>query len=475
MIKSIAPSFLLVCFFASNVFSQPRLASLFTDNMVLQQNSEAAVWGWANPNNKVTITTSWSGKRYEVRSNDNGVFIAHVSTPPAGGPFSLSVTDGKTITLKNIMIGEVWLCSGQSNMEMPVKGFKGQPVIGSNEIILRSSNPKIRLFTVPRSSQLLPQDTSKQALWKEAGPETVSNFSATGYFFGKTLAEILNVPIGLIHVSWGGSNIESWMDAKTLGAFPEIKIPSAKDSTKAPNRTPTALYNGMIHPLVGYTIKGFIWYQGESNYERPDQYELLFPAMVQQWRSLWKAGNAPFYFVQIAPYNYAQLPPYNVGGKYNSAYLRDAQRKSVKKIPNSGMAVVMDIGEEKSIHPAAKKQGGERLALLALAKTYELKGFGYESPSFDTLVISNGIAEVKFRHAENWLTAYGKELNLFEIAGDDKVFYPAKAVIYRSSVMVSSPQVKDPKAVRYAFKDFIVGELYSTEGLPVSSFRTDNW
>ena len=455
--------------------AQPRLANIFTDNMVLQQKSKAAIWGWSSPGQTIKLTPSWNKKTTTVKAEANGKWKAELETPSAGGPYTLTISDGKAIILNNVMIGEVWLCSGQSNMEMPMKGFKGQPIIGSNEAILKSTNKNIRVYTVPRASTITPQDTSKKSEWKEANPESISNFSATAYFFGKDLYELLNVPIGLINVSYGGSPAESWMDAATLSAFPDIKVPAAKDSIKSPNRTPTTLYNAMLHPVIGYGIKGIIWYQGESNYDRPDQYETLFPAMVKQWREQWKAGDLPFYFVQIAPYNYAQLPPYNVGGKYNSAYLRDAQRKSANKIPNSGMAVIMDVGEEKTIHPAAKKQGGERLALLALAKTYGLKGFGYESPAYDTLVVSNGIAEVKFKHAENWLTSYGKELSLFEIAGKDKIFYPAKAVIYRSSVMVSSPQVKEPVAVRYAFKDFVVGELFSTEGLPVSSFRTDNW
>jgi sialate O-acetylesterase len=231
----------------------------------------------------------------------------------------------------------------------------------------------------------------------------------------------------------------------------------------------------MIHPVIGYTVKGFIWYQGESNYDRPDQYEELFPSMVKLWRRKWESEELPFYFAQIAPYNYEQLPPYNKGGKFNSAYLRDAQRKSLSKITLSGMAVMMDLGDENMIHPAHKKEAGERLALLALGKTYGYKGFGIESPVYDTLIITKDVAEVKFKNAANWLTSYGKELTQFEIAGSDKIFYPAKATIYRSSVMVSAPQVKEPAAVRYAFKDFVTGDLFSTEGLPASSFRTDNW
>jgi sialate O-acetylesterase len=461
------------CWTFSLVNAQPKLAALFTDNMVLQQQSKATIWGWTTPNRTVSLTPSWNKRPVSVKADASGKWKAVVETPVAGGPYSLSVSDGKTITLNNVMIGEVWFCSGQSNMEMPLKGFKGQPIIGSNEAILKSSNKNIRVYTVPRSVKLSPQDTSKSSFWKEATPESISNFSATAYFFGKDLQELLNVPVGLINDSYGGSPVEAFMDAATLQEFPEIKLPTAKDSATANNRTPTALYNGMIHPVVGYGIKGFLWYQGESNQDRSAQYETLFPAMVKQWRREWGNDSLPFYYAQIAPFDYNSLP--NGGAPFNSAYLRDAQRKAVAKIPYSGMAVLMDVGEEKNIHPAAKKQVGERLALLALAKTYGLKGFGFESPAYDTLMISNGIAEVKFKNAENWLTSYGKELSLFEIAGKDKRFYPAKAVIQRASVLVSSPQVKEPVAVRYAFKDFTVGDLFSTEGLPVSSFRTDNW
>jgi sialate O-acetylesterase len=470
---SLSALFVILVSSINLVQAQVKLAALFTDNMVLQQQSKAAIWGWTSPGKSVSITSSWNKKTVSAKAAANGKWKVFVETTVAGGPYNITISDGQPTRLNNVMIGEVWFCSGQSNMEMPMKGFKGQPIIGSNEAILKSTNKNIRVYTVPRSVKLSPQDTSKKSGWKEATPESISNFSATAYFFGRDLHELLNVPIGLINDSYGGSPVEAFMDAETLGAFPDIQLPSAKDSATANNRTPTVLYNGMIHPVVGYGIKGFLWYQGESNQERAAQYETLFPAMVQQWRKEWDNDSLPFYFAQIAPFNYNSLP--NGGAPFNSAYLRDAQRKAVSKIPYSGMAVLMDAGEEKNIHPAAKKQVGERLALLALAKTYGLKGFGYESPAYDTLVVSNGIAEVKFKQAENWLTSYGKDLALFEIAGKDKVFYPARAIINRSSIMVSSPQVREPVAVRYAFRDFIIGELFSTEGLPVSSFRTDNW
>lgn len=455
--------------------AQVKLPSIFTDNMVLQQQAQAPVWGWAKPRATISVATSWNGKTYESKADASGKWRTAVATPAAGGPYELTISDGTPVKLSNVLIGEVWLCTGQSNMEMPVKGFKGTPVIGSNDAILKSKNKNIRLYTVPRSSWTVPQENSKPSVWKVAEPESVAGFSATGYFFGRLLNEMLDVPVGLINVSYGGSTIEAWMDPSVLKSFKEIKIPAKNDSIKVVNRTPTTLFNGMLYPVIGYGIKGCIWYQGESNYDRPDQYEQLLPAMVKEWRGLWGQGEFPFYYMQIAPYNYAQLPPYNYGGKYNSAYLRDAQRKSEAKIANSAMAVILDLGEEASIHPGHKEEPGERLALLALAKTYGLKGFGYQSPAYESMTVNGSIAALKFVNAPNGLTSFGKELVNFEIAGSNKQFYPAKAVINGSSVSVSSPMVKEPVAVRYAFKDFVVGDLFSNEGLPVSSFRTDEW
>ncbi|MBD0280196.1 MAG: sialate O-acetylesterase, partial [Flavisolibacter sp.] len=417
-----------------------KLPFIFTDNLVLQQQTQVALWGWASAGKTVTVSPSWNKKRYTAKADASGKWKLKVETSVAGGPYEISFSDGKAIKLTNILIGEVWVCSGQSNMEMPMKGFRGQPVVGSNEAILKSKNKNIRLYTVPKSFVTEPQDNSKPALWKEAGPESVADFSTTAYYFGKLLHEMLGVPVGLISTSFGGSSIETWMSTASLKSFADIKIPQRGDSISG-YRSPTVLFNGMLYPLIGYGLRGALWYQGESNYEDPDRYEVLFPTMVKEWRSLWGVGEFPFYYAQIAPYNYAQLPPYHYGGKYNSAYLRDAQRKSLNTIPNSGMAVLMDTGEENNIHPANKKTAGERLALLALNKTYGLKGFGYESPAYDSLSVSGSTVEVKFKNAPNGLTSFGKELTTFEIAGKDKIFYPAKAVLFRGNVLVSSPQV----------------------------------
>ncbi|WP_345953434.1 sialate O-acetylesterase [Mucilaginibacter sp. PAMB04168] len=455
--------------------AQVKLASLFTSNMVLQQQMDVPIWGWDTPGKAITITTSWNKKLYKAAADQTGKWKIKISTPAAGGPYTITISNGQITKLDNVLIGEVWVLGGQSNMEMPMKGFKGQPIIASNEVILKSKNNNVRLYTVPRSSVTEVQQNSKPSEWRVASPEFVSNFSATGYYFGRLLNDMLNVPVGLINCSYSGSFAEAWVDADVLKAFPTVKIPAKTDTIKQVSRTATTLYNGMLHPILGYGIKGAIWYQGESNYDNPDQYEKLFPALVARWRELWAQGDFPFYFAQIAPYDYAQLPPYNKGGKYNSAYLRDAQRKSQKTIPNSAMAVLMDIGEQASIHPAHKEPGGTRLAYLALGKTYGIKGFGFASPEYESINVKDTAAVIRFVNANNGLTSYSKPLTQFEIAGDDQKFYPAKAVINGSSVTVSAPQVKKPVAVRYAFRDFIVGELYGTDGLPVSSFRTDNW
>ncbi|MBB3187021.1 sialate O-acetylesterase [Microbacter margulisiae] len=453
-----------------------RLPKIFSDNMVLQQQTNVSIWGWAKANSIVHVTPSWDKKHYEATADRTGKWKLAIATPKAGNtPYELTIKDGEAITLKNILIGEVWLCSGQSNMEMPMKGFKNTPVLHGNIDILTSQNPEIRLITIKRNAQIKPVDDITGS-WQEANPVTVSKFSATAYYFGRMLNKILGIPVGLICSSWGGSPIQSWMSSSMLNNFHDIRIPHQGDTIKVPNRTPTLLFNGMINPIIGFSIKGCIWYQGENNYLNPDEYPALFETMVSNWRKLWNEGTFPFYFCQIAPFDYASITPASEQTtKTNSAYLREAQYKAAQIIPNSGMAVLMDIGEKDCIHPEKKEVGAERLALLALAKTYGLQGFDYESPTFYSMSIVDNKATISFDHAPMWLTSFGKELKDFEIAGKDKVFYPAKAEIKRSKVVVWSPQVPEPVAVRYAFKDFIVGDLFSTGGLPVSSFRTDNW
>lgn len=456
-------------------FSQVKLPAFFSDGMVLQQQTNVALWGWASPSSTVRVTTSWNKKTFSVQTDNNSKWSVKVPTPGAGGPYSISISDGKTVQINNILIGEVWLCTGQSNMEMPMKGFKDQPIAGSNDAVFNSTNAQIRIYTVPRAVERRIQDTSKSSAWKNANPESISNFSATAYYFGRILQQQLNVPIALINVSYGGSPVEAFMSEAALKKFPEIKIPSVTGTEKLTNKYATTLYNGMVHPIAGYTIKGCLFYQGESNYDRPDQYESLFPTMVSLWRSEWGQGDFPFYYAQIAPFAYNKLGAEQLTTKMNSAYLRDAQRKALAKIPASAMLVLMDQGEEKSIHPANKEIVGKRFALLAMGDAYGKKGFAYQSPVYDSMMINGSIVTIRLRYAPNGLTSFGEPIQQFEIAGADKIFYPAQASITKGMVQVSSPMVTNPVAVRYAFFDYVKGALFNTEGLPVSSFRTDDW
>ncbi len=445
-----------------------RLPQFFSDGMVLQQQSECNLWGWAKPGKKVSISTSWDKKSFMVTARKDGLFSLKVKTPEAGGPYFIGFKDQDYVQLNNVMIGEVWICSGQSNMEMQMKGFKQQPVEGTTEELLRCKDANLRLFTVKRHASLTPeQDVTGQ--WNEANSASVREFSATAYYFGRALRQVLDVPVGLICTSWGGSACEAWMRPDWLKAFPKVnQHVTEADVKKLQQRCPTALYNGQLKPLVGYTMRGAIWYQGEDNIPRYDYYAPLMKAMVEGWRSDWKQGNFPFYYCQIAPYDYSLI------GWENSQYLREQQAKAETMIDNARMAVLMDAGLEYGIHPRKKRQAGERLALLALSNTYEQKGL----PDFATykeVTFQNDTAVVSFDRSKEWVYfEHGPKSQNFEIAGADKVFYPAEAWVSRNRVYVHSDKVKAPVAVRYAFRDWVEGDLMH-DGLPVSSFRTDDW
>lgn len=445
-----------------------RLPQFFSDGMVLQQQSECNLWGWAEPGKKVSISTSWDKKSFMVTARKDGLFSLKVKTPEAGGPYFIGFKDQDYVQLNNVMIGEVWICSGQSNMEMQMKGFKQQPVEGTTEELLRCKDANLRLFTVKRHASLTPeQDVTGQ--WNEANSASVREFSATAYYFGRALRQVLDVPVGLICTSWGGSACEAWMHPDWLKAFPKVdQHVTEADVEKLQQRCPTALYNGQLKPLVGYTMRGAIWYQGEDNIPRYDYYATLMKAMVEGWRSDWKQGNFPFYYCQIAPYDYSLI------GWENSQYLREQQAKAESIIDNARMAVLMDAGLEYGIHPRKKRQAGERLALLALSNTYEQKGL----PDFATykeVTFQNDTAVVSFDRSKEWVYfEHGPKSQNFEIAGADRVFYPAEAWVSRNRVYVHSDKVKAPVAVRYAFRDWVEGDLMH-DGLPVSSFRTDDW
>jgi sialate O-acetylesterase len=461
-------TFLIVFVISSQTLNgEVKLPAIFGDNMVLQQKTEAAIWGTAAKNTTVKVTTSWNNKSYSARSTSDGKWKLKVATPSAGGPYEVSVSDGATLRLKNVMIGEVWVCSGQSNMEMPMKGYMNQPIKGSNEAIATSSNSAIRLFTVKKATSLQTLDDFTGS-WKNCEPENVSEFSATAYYFGLMLNRVLKVPIGLINSSWGGTRIEPWISEAGFKKFDFITLPDKNQQGTLSPQTPTVLFNAMINPMVGYGIRGAIWYQGESNRNEADKYVQLLPGLVENWRSVWGVGEFPFYYVQIAPFDYGTAG-------ISSAYLREAQLKASSAIPNIGMASIMDIGEKDCIHPADKAAGSNRMAFLALANTYGISGFACSGPVLKEMTVAGPVVNLTFNNAINGLTSYGKELSCFEVAGANKRFFPAKAFITGSGITLFSPNVAEPVAARYAFRDFITGDLFNTEGLPASSFRTDSW
>ena len=464
--------FLLTALFAAatTISAKVVLPKIFASGMVMQQQTDANLWGEAKADATVKIATSWNKKTVSVKAGNDGKWAAKIQTPAAGGPYYITFNDGEKTVIDNILVGELWICSGQSNMEMPMKGFKNQPVENAVEDILHSGDSKMRLFTVKRTSLYQPA-TDVVGEWKEASPEAVRNFSATAYYFGRELRRMLNVPVGLIVTSWGGSSCEAWMNRDWLKAFPQIELPASQETIKSKNRTATVLYNGMLHPIVGISMRGVIWYQGEENVSRSGYYADLFSRMIKGWREEWKEGDFPFYYCQIAPYDYNIIG----WGQYNSAFLREQQAKAEKMNKNVGMACLMDAGLEYGIHPRKKQLAGMRLALLALDKTYGIKGITSETARYKDVEFKGDTAVITFERAGMWV--YGKDglkSNLFEVAGEDRVFHPAKAWIERSKLYVKCDEVKKPVAVRYAFKDWADGDLFC-DGLPVSSFRTDNW
>lgn len=456
-------------FWVSNSEGKVKLSSVLGNHMVLQQHSLVKLSGRADLNATVKIITSWDNKTYLASVEKDGTWNVEVVTQAAGGPYTITFNDGDLLTLCDIYLGEVWLCSGQSNMAMPMKGFGAQPVFQSNEVIANvDERLPIRLFTVERAASKTRLDECKGD-WKLHTSENVADFSATAYFFGYQLYRSLHVPIGLIQTSWGGSKIESWMSPESLDIYPEISRKHLMDNVtpEQPHRLASMLYNAMLYPLKDVCFKGWIWYQGEANRNDADLYQKLLCTFVEDWRTLFKKKDLPFYYVQIAPFDYKEKP-------LSGALLREAQFNCEKKIPHSGMTVLMDAGDSACIHPAHKQKAGERLAYWALSKTYEKKAIGAASPRYVSKQINGSKVTLFFENAFLGLTSYGETLSCFEVAGEDGVYYQAEArIVNKSSVEVWSKKVVCPAAVRYAFKDYVKGDLYGTNGLPVSSFRTE--
>ena len=460
--------------FIEAVNAEVKLPAIVSSNMVLQRNTTIQLWGWADAKEKISIEASWLKEPLNMQADQDGNWRISVKTTDSKMPQTIKITSKTSdILLEDILFGEVWLCSGQSNMEMPMRGFEGQPILESAMAIATGTNTKLRLFTVEKKGNKTPlKDVDKYRGWQAASPEIVKNFSAVAYFYGQQLQQILDVPVGMIHTSWGGSRIEAWISNDVMSTFKTVNL-DAVDISKNTNQIPTVLFNAMINPLIPYTIKGVLWYQGESNRNETEDYKKLFPAMVKNWRNLWNVGDFPFYYVQIAPYFYNNEEAFQEVD--NSAFMREAQLQCLDLTPNSGIAITTDVGDRFSIHPPKKKEVADRLLFNALNQTYGYKAIDYASPIYESSEIKDGGMMIKFKNAENGLYSFN-DLEGFEVAGADKVFYPAEAkIINRKNVLVKSEKVPNPVAVRYAWRNWIVGTLYGTNLLPASSFRTDNW
>jgi len=498
IIRKISLGFVsLTCLFASATIAlraEVQLPALFSDNMVLQQGLPVPVWGWADDGEVVTV--KFRGQKVSTTAR-NLKWAVTLRGLKAGEPNVLTIaTKTRTMQFTNVMVGEVWVCSGQSNMEWPLdKAFQPEADIAS------ATNSLIRLFKVPNVKSDAPSVKINSA-WEICTPQGVTNFSAVGYYFGRDLQKARKVAVGLIQSDWGGSPAEAWMSREALEINPryraEILDPypaaekgyrdalAAYEKEKAEAQAkgqefkkwapwapwkPSELYNGMIAPLIPYAIKGAIWYQGESNAPRADQYRTLFPDMIRCWRRDWGQGDFPFLCVQLAPFKAIKSQP----DESDWAELREAQLLATKVLPKVGMAVITDVGDEKDIHPNKKAPVGARLALAARAIAYGEK-LEYSGPIYRSMKAQAGRIILSFDHAGKGLEARGGELKGFAICGEDKKWVWAKAeVLPDNKLAVSSSEVAKPVAVRYGWADCPVVNLWNKDGLPASPFRTDDF
>lgn len=438
-----------------------RLPGIISSNMVLQQRDSVKIWGWADPYEKVTVTASWDQQTYEATGSRDARWEVKMATPVAGGPHTITLKGKNTIVLNNVMTGEVWICSGQSNMEM-----SAQSGLQDVKAELPSAHlNNIRFFHIPKTTAPYPQEDCA-GQWAACDSVTLQAFSAVGYFFGKRLGKALNVPIGLIAASWGGTAAEVWTPDSIVHANPVLKQAATKiiPSGMCPYQ-PGYAFNAMIAPVTPYAIAGAVWYQGENNTGAAATYRQLFTAMIDGWRAAWKR-DFPFYFVQIAPFRYQV--------KNTGALLREAQLQSAAH-HKTGMVVITDlVADTNNVHPANKHDVGLRLANLALADTYHRQGIVFQSPVFSNMRIRGNRAVITLDHAGKGLMIKGTTATEWMIAGEDKIFYPAEVLIQHNTLTVSSKMVKAPVAVRYGFRDTGMGNLFSREGLPVAPFRTDD-
>lgn len=471
-----------------------RLAKIFSDCMVLQQQTNAPIWGWAKPSAKVVVKPSWSSHSYVTKSDKDGVWRISVETPTYGGPHSIKVSCGKeSVELKDVLIGEVWVCSGQSNMEMPISGFVryNQPVEGSLECCIDAINygDKIRIFNVPkRMKDDSPAEDLLSGEWQRASFESCANCSAIAYFFAQYLNDATQIPVGVIVSAWGGTSIRPWMprdchkdalkELLAKGTITEemytYRTGDLKPGRKNYPQNAGTLYNGMIHPIRGYAARGFLWYQGCSNKRDYKFYNKLQEAMVARWRAEWgdKDAKMPFYYVLIAPYRNKSKE-----NTYARGYFVENQALAAKSIPNCNYATTECYGALGNIHPAQKKPVSRQLALLALDNIYGIKGIASGAPELVKTTLSDRKYILEFTHGKGLMTPPGEDAKGFEVAGADKVFYPAKAKLVGYKIVVEVPQeVAEPHSLRYSFYDCpLTSNVSSRFGFPLAPFRTDSW
>ncbi len=480
--------------------------AIFGSHMVLQQGQKNRVWGWADAGEEVTVTID--KQKLTAKPGEGGRWQVELEPLAVGGPYTLTVTGKNSLTFEDVLVGEVWICSGQSNMQWSVR-LANDPDLET----LTAKYPKIRLITVPNVGTQEVQTDFKGA-WAHCTPETVVNFSAVGYFFGRQLHQTLDVPVGLINNAWGGSACEAWINRDLMAkegtykelldrwAAEEANYPKAMEEYKTKlaaweaevknleagkprppqpqnpdgrmkgNARPANIYNGALKPTVGYGIRGAIWYQGESNAGRAYQYRDMFPLMIKSWRDEWKQGDFPFYWVQLADFRDVKADP----AESDWAELREAQTMTMSKLPNTGEAVIIDIGEGKDIHPRNKQDVAKRLSRWALAEVYKLP-IAHRSPIYKSMEKKDGKIIVTIDHVGTGLRPFDvKDPVGFAIAGADKKFVWAKAkLVGTNQIEVWSDDVKEPVAVRYAWADNPICNLFAAGDLPLTPFRTDDW
>lgn len=439
-----------------------RLPALLADGMVLQQRSCATLWGEAEPGERIRITAGWLRKPLTVTADAGGRWRTQVPTTAAGGPYALTFRGKNAVVLKDVLLGEVWVCSGQSNMEWTLDMLGGWRAFPEERASLGASDPGLRLCAVPKALAATPQD-SCNAVWSPSSPDRVASFSAVAYFYGRELRRRLKVPVGLVSAAWGGTEAECWTPKEWLAREPELVSTLRDPGGEQPNR-PSVLWNAMIHPLLPLAIRGVIWYQGESNTANADLYGTLFPTLIRAWRAAWHQGDFPFHFVQIAPYRYADEAP-------TSAYVREAQRRALA-LPNTGMVVTLDLADPADLHPAAKPEIARRLALWALARTYRRRTGAFSGPLLTEATVEGGAMRLRFAHTEGGLKARPGGLGGFQIAAAGAAFVEAEARIEGDSVRVAHPDVPAPAEVRYAFAHAPEATLFNGAGLPASPFQT---